>query len=171
MRSLVLLTLALGSVPAWSLETHCAPDEPILFACATGKKAVAVCVSSDRSPTAGALQYRFGPLGAPELRWPERPQRPPSGITAGTLAFSGGGGAYLRFTQGAYAYVVYTAIGKGWGEKAGVVVEKNGQSVAHLSCIGPVVSELGPEAFERAGLPEDDQGFDLPLHQPWTNNP
>jgi hypothetical protein len=162
MRSLVILALALGSVPAWGLATHCTPGEQVLFACATGKKAVAVCASSGRSPTAGALQYRFGPLGAPELLWPETPQRPPSGITAGTLAFSGGGGAYLRFIKGAYGYVVYTAIGKGWGEKAGVVVEKNGQFVAHLPCAGPVASELGPELFKRAGLPSDEQGFELP---------
>ncbi|MCP5197344.1 MAG: hypothetical protein H6974_11240 [Gammaproteobacteria bacterium] len=162
MRSLLILTLALGSVPAWGLKTHCAADESVLFACVTGKKTVAVCALGDRSPTAGALQYRFGPPDAPELVWPNLPQPQHAGITAGTLAFSGGGGAYLRLTKGAYAYVVYTAIGKGWGEKAGVVVEKNGESIAHLPCTGAVVSELGPALFEQAGLAEDAQGFDLP---------
>lgn len=162
MRSLVIVVLALGSVPAWSLETHCTPQEQVLFACATGKKAVSVCASADLSPTTGALQYRFGPPDAPELVWPDATQPPHSGITAGTWAFSGGGGAYLRFTKGAYGYVVYTAIGKGWGEKDGVVVEKNGQRVAHLPCTSAVVSELGPEVFERAGLPSDEQGFELP---------
>lgn len=162
MRSLLILMLALGSGPAWSLDTHCTADEPVLFACATGKKTVAVCASGDLSPTTGALQYRFGPPGAPELVWPKTPQPHHAGITAGTLAFSGGGGAYLRFTQGAYSYVVYTAIGKDWGEKAGVVVEKKGASITHLPCTGAVVSELGPELFEQAGLAEDEPGSDLP---------
>ena len=143
MRFIVMLTLMLGAGPAWGLDTHCAADEPVLFACATGKKAVAVCASADLSLTEIALQYRFGPPDAPELVRPEDPQPYHAGITAGTLAFSGGGGAYLRFSKGAYGYVVYTAIGKGWGEKAGVVVEKNGESVAHLPCTGAVVSELG----------------------------
>ncbi|MCB1919782.1 MAG: hypothetical protein KDJ28_07375 [Candidatus Competibacteraceae bacterium] len=162
MRSLLILTLALVSGPAWGLETPCAADEAVLFACTTGKKAVAVCASADLSPTEGALQYRFGPPGAPELVWPEDPQPPHTDVTAGTLMFSGGGGAYLRFTKGAYVYVVYTAIGKGWSEKAGVVVEKNGESIAHLPCTGAVVSELGPVLFEQASLVEDEQGFDLP---------
>ncbi|MCB1771887.1 MAG: hypothetical protein KDJ31_19640 [Candidatus Competibacteraceae bacterium] len=156
------IPLILASVPAWGLKTHCAADEPVLFACVTGKKAVAVCASGNRSPTAGALQYRFGSPDAPELVWPNLPQPQHVGITAGTLAFSGGGGAYLRFTKDAYAYVVYTAIGKGWGEKARVVVEKNGKSIAHLPCTEAVVSELGPALFEQAGLAEDEQGFDLP---------
>ena len=162
MRSIAILTLILGSVPAWGLETHCGADVQVLFACAAGNKAVAVCASANQTATASALQYRFGPLEAPELVWPDDPQPHHAGITAGTLAFSGGGGAYLRFSKGAYGYVVYTAIGKGWGEKAGVVVEKNGESIAHLPCTGAVVSELGPALFEQAGLAEDEQGFDLP---------
>jgi hypothetical protein len=145
-------------VSAWGLETHCAAEEQVLFACSTGKKVVAVCASADLT----ALQYRFGPPEAPELVWPADPQPPHNEITAGTLAFSGGGGAYLRFSRSVYDYIVYTAIGKDWGEKAGVVVEKSGQQLAHLPCVGAVVSELGPELFEQAELAEDEQGFDLP---------
>jgi hypothetical protein len=58
--------------------------------------------------------------------------------------------------------MVYTAIGQDWGEKAGVVVEKNGASITHLPCTGAVVSELGPALFEQAGLAEDEPGFDRP---------
>lgn len=162
MRFFAMMILVLGSASAWSVDTYCTAQEQVLFACATGKKQVAVCASSKLTPTTGALQYRFGPPHTPELVWPDATQPPRAGITAGTLAFSGGGGAYLRFTKGPYRYVVYTAIGKGWGEKAGVVVEKNGQRVAHLPCTGTVVSELGPELFKQAGLVEDDQEFDLP---------
>jgi hypothetical protein len=57
MRSILILPLILVSIPAWSLETHCAADEPVLFVCATGKKAVAVCASADLSPTTSVLQY------------------------------------------------------------------------------------------------------------------
>jgi hypothetical protein len=66
--------------------------------------------------------------------------------------FSGGGGAWLAFTRGEHRYVVYTAIGQGWGDKAGVVVERGGRRLAALACTRPPVSDIGPELFERAGI-------------------
>ncbi|MGZ8225203.1 MAG: hypothetical protein ACXWT3_01030 [Methylococcaceae bacterium] len=50
----------------------------------------------------------------------------------------------------------------GWGEKAGVAVEKDNKLNVHLPCKGSPLSELGPDFFEKAGLPEDQTGFELP---------
>ena len=81
---------------------------------------------------------------------------------SGTWSFSGGGGAWLRFTRGPTSYIAYTAIGRGWGSKAGVAVLQNGKLLANLPCHGAPDSEIGPDFFSRAGIADDDQTFDLP---------
>jgi len=161
-RWLGILALVVFVAPVQAASTHCTSQERIVFACPTGKKHVAVCAAGPLSTDNGALQYRFGPLKAPELLWPDAPAQFRSVASAGTLMFSGGGGAYLRFTKGPYGYVVFTAIGKGWGKKAGVVVEKDGKATVHLPCTGAVTSELGPALYSEAALPADAQGFDIP---------
>ena len=68
----------------------------------------------------------------------------------------------MRFKAGEYDYVVYTAIGKGWGEKDGVAIEKNGKRLSHVSCKDEPVSKLGVDFFAKAGLKPDKSDFDLP---------
>lgn len=41
-------------------------------------------------------------------------------------------------------------------------MEKDGKVVSYIRCKGPAVSELGPEFFEKAGLPEVESAFELP---------
>ncbi|MBK8817401.1 MAG: hypothetical protein IPN42_18795 [Methylococcaceae bacterium] len=146
-----------------AVETHCTKNETIVFSCRTGSKIVSVCASKTIASGSGYLQYRFGPKKKPELIYPEN-QLPSAktNIQADTLTFAGGGGAYLRFKREEYGYVIYTAIGRGWGEKAGVVVERNNASQVNLPCKKPVVSELGPDFFEQAGILKDTLGFDIP---------
>ncbi|MGZ5001204.1 MAG: hypothetical protein ACXV7F_12970 [Methylomonas sp.] len=159
-----ILAIFLCGFSAWvgAAESHCATDELVVFNCSLGKKIVSVCASKSISATSGYLQYRFGPKGSPELIYPADKTVPNADILAETLSFAGGGGAYIRFKRGRYGYVVYTAIGRGWGEKAGLVVEKNLKLQAHLPCQLPVQSELGPDFFEQAGLSKDPIGFELP---------
>lgn len=154
----------LVSLPAIAANSHCSEQEQAVFSCSLGAKAVSVCASKDISPTGGYLQYRFGKPGAPELVFPSSTQSSShrSDIQARTLMFSGGGGAYLRFINGKYNYIVYTAIGKGWGVKDGVSVEKNGKLIANLQCRDVPVSILGEEFFTRAGLTSDQDEFLLP---------
>lgn len=159
----VLATFLCGFSPlVGAVESHCAKDESIVFNCSVGKKIVSVCASKSISATSGYLQYRFGPKGAPELIYPAARTVPNADIQAETLSFSGGGGAYIRFKRDKYGYVVYTAIGRGWGEKAGLAVEKDLKLLANLPCQMPVQSELGPDFFEQAGLAKDPIGFELP---------
>lgn len=140
-------------------DTHCSSQEQVVFSCDTGKKLVSVCASQPLSSPNG--YYRFGPKGATELAFPTSPAPLNTFTNGGTFALSGGGGAYMRLKNGGYHYVVFSAVTSG-GETAGVSVEKNGEVVANLTCQGSVASELGPDFFEKAGVPEDEEGFDLP---------
>jgi hypothetical protein len=149
------------SATAIAADSHCTGQEQVVFSCSVGKKIVSVCASKDISPTNGYLQYRFGKPNAPELVFPDSTKSPlpRSGIQARTLMFSGGGGSYLRFINGKYNYIVYTAIGKGWGTKDGVWVEKDGKPIADLRCRNIPDSTLGEEFFTQAGLASDQDEF------------
>lgn len=158
----VFMTVVLSSSAAAAEPTRCpAPQRPV-FSCSTGTKTVAVCASADLSSTAGTLQYRFGRPRAVELAHPDAGADWRAVTRGKTLAYSGGGGAFLSFDKAPYRYVVYTAIGRGWGERAGVLVEKNGRRIASLRCKRPVVSELGPDLFSKAGIAEADADIELP---------
>ena len=149
--------------PALAADAHCRAQEQTIFACSLGTKIVAVCASHDLSPTSGYVQYRFGPKNAPELTFPAATE--PSSraaIQARTLMFTGGGGAYIRFINGRYHYIVYTAIGKGWGMKDGVAVTKDGKLLTHFTCRDVPVSKLGEDFFAQAGLATDPVEFLLP---------
>jgi hypothetical protein len=133
-------------------DTLCSGKEKVVFSCSIGKKVVSVCEAEGAS---GRVQYRFGPLGAPELVWPENPASR-QGVTAGSLMYSGGGGAYIRFAKSGTRYVVYSGEGQGWS-KEGVAVEQGSKITANLPCKGPSVGGLSV-----AGLPEDREGFEIP---------
>jgi hypothetical protein len=140
----------------------CATGEEVIFACSTGSKIASVCASGDLSDQAGWMQYRFGPPGSPELVYPQEQVHPRGTVQAGTWTFSGGGGAFLKFLKPPYSYTVYTAIGRGWGERAGVAVEKNDRLLTNLACEDEVMSEVGPDLFRRTGLAEEPEAFQLP---------
>jgi hypothetical protein len=141
--------------------SHCTAGEKVIFSCSTGTKLVSVCASGDLSAGVGSLSYRFGPPGQPEMTYP--PPGPWRNVTrSGVWTFSGGGGAWLAFHRDAFRYVVYTAIGRGWGTKAGVAVEQNGKLLTNLPCRDNPVSELGPDFFSNADIPDDTSPFELP---------
>lgn len=142
--------------------TACAPPQRALFACSVGAKVVAVCASPDLAADAGRVQYRFGRPDALDLAYPPADADWRTLTRGGTLVYSGGGGAFLAFARAPYRYVVYTAVGQGWGSRAGVVVEKGGRRIANLACKGEVTSELGPDLFTRAGIAEAETAFELP---------
>jgi hypothetical protein len=161
-----------GQAPAAPIErpSFCGPREYVVFTCRTGARMVSICASDDASPTTGYLHYRFGKPERGELlelKLPVGMVRPPEAATGASAAFSGGGGAWLRFRTGAFAVVAYTGIGK-WGPKGeirtkqGVVVESNGKTVNTMKCTGARGSELGPEWFERVGVTAKGEEFDFP---------
>lgn len=154
----------MASGSAWTAESLCREHEQVIFSCSLDKKMVSVCASTNFSASSGYLQYRFGQKNALELAFPALAgtTRSLQHIQARTLMFSGGGGGYLRFINGQYHYIVYTAIGKGWGTKDGVAVEKNTRLIVNLECRDIPVSRISEEFLSRAGLPVDSQEFRIP---------
>jgi hypothetical protein len=150
----VSATSAVGSL--------CFSDEEVIFSCSSEKgKTISLCSSSILTESDGYLQYRYGVIGKiPELVYPKRPEHPKERFISGTVPYSGGGAAYLRFNKSKYSYTVFTGIGKGW-EKEGVVVKKSGKQIAYVACDGPLISELGPVLFENLGLQKDPHEFDF----------
>jgi hypothetical protein len=176
----VSIVLALCAVPGTAAaqaaptarltKSWCTAQEINVFTCHPGKKTVSVCASPDASAHKGALYYRFGPLAGgqqPEMTLPEKATPPRLTATGETATYAGGAGSWLRFKKGAYAYVVYTGIGR-WGPKGrplalqGVAVEHKGKLIANLPCPTTEVDELGRDWYETMGIQLDDQDFAFP---------
>jgi hypothetical protein len=122
-RIVILFATTVIATHAQAADVHkslCQTKEKVIFSCSTGKKLISVCSSENLSSAAGYVQYRFGTKEKLELSFPEPQAHPSSFSTGGALMYSGGGGAYMRFNKGAYSYVVYSGMGKGW-DKQGVV--------------------------------------------------
>jgi hypothetical protein len=171
--ALVKTLTALPSISstAKGQSSFCSTQEVVVFACRTDAKMVSVCASKGASAKRGYLQYRFGKPDAPdplELVWPEGEVPPVLAASGESVPFAGGGGSWLRFQKGSYAYVVYSGIGK-WGpkgetrEKQGIVVERGGKTIAHLKCTAAIENQLGPDWFERVGIKvKENEEFLLP---------
>jgi hypothetical protein len=163
---------------ASTTSSFCTAAETIVFTCLTGAKQVSVCASRTVSPTAGYVQYRFGAAGAAgaagksgaplEIAHPPGQVHPLKAAYGSSETFSGGGGAWMRFRNPPYAYVVYSGIGH-WGpngepiSKEGVVIEKDGATVSHLKCNGNSSGELGPDWLDKAGYTDNsNEQFEFP---------
>ena len=174
MRLIVGLSLSAGvaiSALAQGAEasTLCKADETVVFSCSTGAHMASLCASKDLSASQGYLQYRFGKNDDPEFVYPAELKHPTGLFAPGMLMFSGGGGAYLQFSNGAYGYTIFSAVGK-WGanggsaDASGVAVAKDGKEFANFPCHGEAAGELGPDFFEKSGLkmPDAAGDFDIP---------
>ncbi len=150
-------------------NSFCTAAETVVFTCQTQVKQVSVCASRTLSPTTGYVQYRFGMPGAPlEVAHPAGEVHPLKAAYGASVMFAGGGGAWLRFRNASYAYVVYSGIGR-WGSngeptsKEGLVVERDGITVAHFKCNGNSSGELGPDWLDKAGyVANDKEQFNFP---------
>lgn len=157
-------------VPAGAAPvTQCAAGDTVVFSCSTGSRILSVCASGDIDHGKALMQYRYGPKGKPELVYPDEPRSPRGLFKPGTLMFSGGGGAYLKFTTSGHTYTVFSAIGNwgktGKGTAEGVAVESNGKPLVNLRCRQDAnfeQGELGPDFFEKAKLGEPEHDFDVP---------
>lgn len=166
---LFVLSTAAISGPLAASPSLCKPDERVVFSCSTGAHIVSLCASVNASKTDGYLQYRFGRDDTVDLAYPDLSAKPGDAFISGRLTFSGGGGAWLRFGKGPFAYTIFTAIGR-WGSSggaaavSGVAVEKDGNEFANFPCRTAPKSEIGPQLFEKLGLKEADPSkpFDIP---------
>jgi hypothetical protein len=141
----------------------CTPAEDVVFSCPLAKKLVSLCASDHLNDSVGWMTYRIGRAGQmPEMSYPEAHAHPKTQFRGGTRMYSGGGGAFVSFDRGRYTYTVFTAIGRGWGQKEGVVVEVSGRRVAYLDCRARADSVLGDDWFRRVAIPNAPNDFELP---------
>ncbi|WP_322059488.1 hypothetical protein [Paraburkholderia sp. J63] len=159
-------------VPVWAAQpavSLCNEGESVVFSCEVGKAYASVCASQDLSPTQGYIQYRHGQPGHLDMEYPSVSSSRMAVFKAGSLIFSGGGGAWLRIVRNSFSYTIFTASGKwakngGIADAAGVVVKKNNRDIASKSCSGRPTSQLGSEFFRKAGIQEssDPDAFEIP---------
>ncbi len=171
---LALMAIVVRPCPAAAAPpTLCKADELVVFSCPTGAHTASICASKDVSKSAGAMQYRYGKPDSLDLAYPDVAKRPADVFTSGTMMFSGGGGAWLRFAKGAYVYTIFSAIGK-WGPAqsvavaSGVAIRKDGKEFANFPCRtigGEPGGDLGPGFFEKLGLKASDSPDDFEIPQ------
>ena len=157
----IVATLSVVNVVS-AAPTHCGSDENVVFSCSAGKKVASLCASRDLTKNLGYMQYRFGPIGAPEMTFPSNRDHPSKQFKHANLMYSGGGGHILWFKSGDFAYTMYSAMLKGGEEPTGVLVQKAGKRVANVKCVSDVIWNVDGAALERIGLPEDEGKFELP---------
>jgi hypothetical protein len=149
---------------AESVASHCFSNEQVIFSCNThANKVISICAPQNTNPKQGYMQYRFGSSGYfPEFIYPSNHDTAQKFFYSGNLTYSGGGGAYLKFMNAGYTYVVYTGIGRGW-EQEGLVISDGIDEIASYTCKGPWTSEIGPDLFSQLSLKTDPDGFGIPV--------
>lgn len=141
----------------------CTAGERVAFTCRAGAKVISFCASGD------VLHYRFGKPGRAELSYPAGNAPARSVFRFSSAAYSGGGEARVRFTNGGYDYLVYTALIAGsWNadgtrdheELDGVLVRKGGRKVANIRCTTSPENDLYP-----LGEMLPDEEFDIDVER------
>ncbi len=141
----------------------CAIDENVVFSCPVkGQKLVSVCATKDLSNKAGSLIYRFGKKNRPEITLPTSAEGWRDTVRAGNVMYAGGGGKYLGFKSSEYTYVVYGAVGRGWGTKHGLMVMKGEEEFRVHRCVRAPYDLLTHDLFEKSGLEIEDNKIELP---------
>jgi hypothetical protein len=150
------------------VATLCKADEVVVFSCPTGKHIASVCASKAEAASGGYIQYRFGDTSKVDLSFPPDGTTPADVFTGGSVAYSGGGGAWLRFSNGAFRYNIFSAVGR-WGRKgapadaAGVFVERDGKNISNLVCRGRASGEMGLDFFKSRGILASDSLYDFDI--------
>lgn len=149
--------------------TLCRAGETVMFACPSGDRKIAVCASPSRDSRFGFLQYRFGDERRLDLAFPRQPA-PLPGYASGNQLGDGGRGelTYLRLVNGDTSYTVFSEVvnpsyqGTDAHERHGVIIERNGKTLAKRMCDADARTYTGMLSdpkffgvavpFDRAGL-------------------
>ena len=144
MLSLLALSLSLSAQAADPARGHCTADETVVFTCPVkgGTKHLSVCQSGGLVDfgVRGGLQYRFGPLGAPELRHPED-ITDVSVWSLREVAYARSTATELTATNNEFSYVIPVQEGAE-DHFVGVAVRRGDTQIAAVPCEGPVVNHL-----------------------------
>lgn len=121
---------------------HCTAAETAHFSCATSaNKVLSLCGSP------GMLQYRFGPVNAPELRTPSNSQ--PAAFTIERRARPQPEAIVAAITESGVTYQITESIGAGRSAAedqgfVGVLVLQGGELLTSIPCTGVAFSQWGP---------------------------
>jgi hypothetical protein len=157
-----LSAAAAGDGSTASRGSLCAADEVTVFACPSRGKQIAVCASRGWTPESGWVQYRFGTAKRIEVAVPSTFVRPADGVSVAQRPIARGGFAVAAFRADRYIYTVYSAISGAWGEKAGVVVDRDDVRIATRRCDRGKEGEFAEGFLDRPGLTEASRDFLLP---------
>lgn len=103
--------------------SHCG-DAAVVFTCTVKKsKLLSVCESADKK-----LTYAYGPAGAPELTLAD-------GVAAERALASGYEYTWTFMNEG-HSYAAFVVEARPEDTGAGVLIEKAGEHVATVSCVG-----------------------------------
>lgn len=105
-------------------QTHCGPSERVVMSCQVKKKVLSVC-TGPKEGTPTWLQYRFGPLGKPELIAPTSKTGSLRFFRLDQRTLATGTSSALIFANDTTTYEVFTQDGK---DASGGVVVRTGQA-------------------------------------------
>lgn len=159
--ALCLLWLSAAGL-VWADEPTflCRQDEVLIFEYAIGGRYASVCASKDIGT--GTVQYRYGRPGHIEFAYPARPEPPGGRFFLASTPYSGGGAAYISFTNAGHRYLLYditTRTNFTPGEPndpeftAGVITHHNGKTTSSRACRNDAsIRSAAYDSFERVAF-------------------
>ncbi len=147
-RAVALLVLATPAVAG--PPSHCGERETVVFTCPVKQKTLSVCAGAPAGDVTYA-QYRFGPIGKPELVHPPQAQ----GFSAFRMQEStlvSGTATTLSFANGEIGYEVWSQD----GADGGVNIYKGSTRIATVSCTATATTgwDVIRESVAAGGLAE-----------------
>lgn len=149
-------------VAAADAGPRCAAGEHPVYVCPFKQKTVSVC-ATDR-----AVTYRYGPPGKTDLKIASNGSDGRAHLGTARGPGNGGEQTSLRFSNGGYEYIIYSAIG-GTGTAvpgrhwSGLVVMKGAQEISSVQC--PVSGKA--QQFTLDTAPSFVADEDNPDYQAW----
>jgi len=152
LKKVFVTTLCLLPLTGVAAETHCIPDEKVVFSCSVGKKTVSICSSPKFSVTDGYLQYRFGVPGKVEMTFPEAKIHPKGKFEVNRMTPTMDDGSRadlieLTFKNGDYGYLI-SSLATSKSSDVSLVVSKADKTVATLKCQGKTVIKSDLSFFD-----------------------
>ncbi len=166
-RAILVLLCALlpvvGAQAATPTPSLCEASEKVVLTCELkgSKKMLSLCAGASFPAPGASLQYRFGAPEKIELRYPEGHSNARKAFLYSATGYSGGGEAHIRFTNGAYDYILFertVQVESGGKRKpqfsAGVITRKAQKVLSVRTCAQgaalqlDVADQLPTEEFE-----------------------
>lgn len=152
---ITIMLIVIGQTNAFAENPKsglCDSNQSVIFNCPTKQqKWISVCATTNPAE----IQYRFGMSKKIELQLPTKTDKKP---TFNYVSYSGGGGAYTRFTTNSTDYIVYSRIVKGEGDSSGLLVLQKNKKAIWIRCAKQSV--LDAPTLEKLQILQEERGID-----------